>query len=163
MASFLKIYHHRNEISDKFFDLLAEAEVNREKEFLAALKIQSAFHRFIFRQIIAERNRNALIIQRHFRMYRAQMLLRCLFIEKEQKIRADYFNQMALKIQNAWKQYVISHDIEIGAKPRELCGSIKIRKVIKKRKTNHGISNDFNDDFHFEHFSFGSKLKRAPR
>lgn len=148
MTSFLKIYQQRNSIEDKYFKIIENTRKNCETEYKAALTIQAAFHHYLFRKHFAILNRNAILIQKTFRMHCARILFRCLCVEKEQALQAHYFNQMALKIQKAWKKYIANGHIQFqksDGENRTTVNKVKIRKVIKKRKK----KND--QRFAFEH------------
>lgn len=139
MASFISIYQQRNSIDDKFFKMLEDTKESRENEFKAALTIQSAFHRFIFKKYYAELNRKAVIIQKTFRMYCAKLFVKCLRVEQEQELQTIYFNRQAAKIQKVWRKFVADGRISIPKNDADGNNEknehkFKIRKVIKKRK-----------------------------
>lgn len=140
MAAFIKIYQERNSIDDKFLKMLDDTRKLREIEYNAALKIQSAFHRFIFKKYYTELNRKATIIQKTFRMYRAKILVKCLRIEQEQEMQMKYFNMEAIKIQKAWRKFISKGRISIpqsnDGENEKVKHIYKIRKVIKKKKKN---------------------------
>lgn len=135
MTSFLEIYEQRNSIEDKFFKMVEDTRESREIEYKAALTIQAAFHRFIFRKYFAELNKQAIIIQKTFRMYRARILVKCLRVEQEQALQERYFNREALKIQKAWRKFVADGKVSIPKSSTSYVQhKVKIRKVIKRRK-----------------------------
>lgn len=136
MAAFINIYLQRDSFEDKFFKMLDDTRESRKIEYKAALTIQAAFHRFVFRKYYADLNQKATLIQKTFRMYRARILFKCLCVEQEQVQQEKYFNQMALIIQRAWRKYIADAHIVIpksDGKPK-VEHKVKIRKVIKKKR-----------------------------
>ena len=105
MASFAEFYRQRNTLTDKYFEKIEEAQKNRKKEFMAAIRIQLTWKSYQLKRKLANRNEKAIIIQRNFRMHQAQVLVQCLRVEKARNERILYFNQQAQKIQRVWRGY----------------------------------------------------------
>jgi len=105
MTSYASIYRERNKIVDMFFHEVEEAQLNRQKEFDAAVLLQSVWRRHIVLRQMTILHYNANLIQNIWRRYRAQIEYRCRKVEKETKDRIAFFNQMARIIQKTWRGY----------------------------------------------------------
>ncbi|OHS96859.1 IQ calmodulin-binding motif family protein [Tritrichomonas foetus] len=105
MSAFAEFYRQRNSLADKYFAMIDEAQKHREKEFMAAIRIQMTWKQYQLRKKLSHRNKMATIIQRTFRKHQAQILVQCLRVEKARKERIEYFNRQATQIQRCWRGY----------------------------------------------------------
>ena len=78
MSAFAEFYRQRNTLTDKYFEKIDEAQKNRKKEFMAAIRIQLTWKSYQLKRKRAMRNEKAIIIQRNFRRHQAQVLVQCL-------------------------------------------------------------------------------------
>lgn len=105
MTSYAEIYRNKESIIDKFYEMVAEAEENRQKEYKAAVKIQSVVRMYNQKLNLKKMNEAALKIQRNWRMHFAKTAVMILRVEKAQYERTEFFNEMARKIQRTWRGY----------------------------------------------------------
>jgi len=94
------------------FDIIAEiykrqqeAELFREKEFRAAVKIQSWWRGVRLRSYLTFLHKQATIIQATYRGYTARLQYSDLVDEEVNKMKNKYYGEMATKIQARWRGY----------------------------------------------------------
>jgi hypothetical protein len=105
MAGFAQLYQGHYALPDRYFALVSDAQLNRVREFRAAIRIQLVwrYYRALCRR--AREDRMATVIQKRWRKYRARTLVQCLRVEKARESRIAYFTKMATEIQRCWRGY----------------------------------------------------------
>lgn len=107
MATFVRLMESRGKVVDQLFEKKRDAEDQRNKEFLAALKIQCWFRGTKVRAYLRFLHYCATTIQRHFRGHKGREIYRRIVQEKVTKMRIDFFNKQATLIQKLWRGYYI--------------------------------------------------------
>ncbi|XP_050466360.1 spermatogenesis-associated protein 17-like isoform X1 [Cataglyphis hispanica] len=107
MASLLKFVINPVELQDMIKIKHDLAESSRRLHFIAARKIQAWIRGIITRNHLRRLHENAIIIQRHWRGYRARMFTNQYLIQHVQQMWQDYYTSMATRIQAVWRGYWI--------------------------------------------------------
>eukprot|EP00735_Rhodelphis_limneticus_P007211 TRINITY_DN19717_c0_g1::TRINITY_DN19717_c0_g1_i1::g.3229::m.3229 TRINITY_DN19717_c0_g1::TRINITY_DN19717_c0_g1_i1::g.3229 ORF type:complete len:235 (-),score=13.80,sp/Q96L03/SPT17_HUMAN/33.66/7e-25,IQ/PF00612.22/0.015,IQ/PF00612.22/0.038,IQ/PF00612.22/0.18,IQ/PF00612.22/5.7e+03,OmpH/PF03938.9/0.033,OmpH/PF03938.9/2.7e+03,Claudin_3/PF06653.6/0.17,Atrophin-1/PF03154.10/0.23,Saw1/PF11561.3/1.4,PseudoU_synth_2/PF00849.17/5.2e+03,PseudoU_synth_2/PF00849.17/0.59 TRINITY_DN19717_c0_g1_i1:362-1066(-) len=105
MATFLKLWARRNELVDKYFDANKAAEVNREKEEKAALKLQSTYRMFSVRLRISVMKNAAIRIQSIFRAYHGRIRFQQRMMSHQAEVQLMYFNKCCTLVQKIFRGY----------------------------------------------------------
>lgn len=134
MSAFADFYRQRNTLTDKYFAVIEEAQQNREKEFMAAIRIRLAWKSYQLKRKRAKRNQMATIIQRTFRKHQAQVLVQCLRVEKAREERIAFFNREAMKIQRLWRGFDSRRHIFDYHKQQEYLQKVKEANEQMKRE-----------------------------
>lgn len=115
MAAFVALLRNKDSIEDKFYAAVRAAQDERQREYDAAVLIQSVWRRELVLQESSRLSKNATKIQSIVRRFQAQMQFRCLLTETRHEKRVKRFNDMATLIQKTWRGYysrrtVFDHD-----------------------------------------------------
>ncbi|KAL6445370.1 hypothetical protein ACFW04_002285 [Cataglyphis niger] len=105
MASLLKFVINPVELQDMIKIKHDLAESTRRLHFIAARKIQAWIRGIITRNHLRRLHENAIILQRHWRGYRARMFANQYLIQHVQQMWQDYYTSMATRIQAVWRGY----------------------------------------------------------
>ena len=108
MASFQKqLENDRDEVIEKYYDMMNQAENNRENERKAAISIQTNFRMYLiltwFKTILrAVRN-----IQRIWKGHKIRILFLRLMKEEKARMQLEFFCSMAVIIQKIFRGYYV--------------------------------------------------------
>jgi myosin heavy subunit len=105
MAAFAEIYRQRSSITDKYFQVIEQAQANRGREYRAAVLIRETWRSYRERKQREDENEKAILIQKMYRKHQARILVQCMRVEKARADRIAYFNLMATKIQKVWRGF----------------------------------------------------------
>ena len=105
MATFGRIFKKRKNIIQEFYQLVDDAEVNREIEEKAAIKIQKMWRGTFARKQLGYYNEKAVIIQKTWRMYQSKFLVKVMREQKTTNERKEYYDKKATIIQRTWRGY----------------------------------------------------------
>lgn len=94
---FIKEYFCRNSL----------AEESRQKETLAAIKIQSWFRACKVRAYISHLHKKAIIIQKIWRAFRARSTFRQMVKAAYFIMKMNFYEEMAIRIQRRWRGYFV--------------------------------------------------------
>ncbi|XP_059143790.1 spermatogenesis-associated protein 17-like [Physella acuta] len=170
MAAMIRLAGEINTLIAGVYDKKNVAEVVRQKEYAAAVKIQSWFRGSRVRFYLKHLNHSATIIQKTWRGYLGRKFCRILVKNTLFIIKLNYYNGMACKIQRTWRgyyarKYVFNYfsrkrylealqvknelirseladfaEQQLAARKREEEKSAKQRKAYEARKQHHLVS-----------------------
>ena len=81
------------------------AEENREREWNAAVTIQSAWRGYLERKHLGHLHSSAVVIQRAFRGLMGRKAFRMMVKQELKDLRTQHYNQMATRIQSRWRGF----------------------------------------------------------
>ncbi|XP_065827999.1 spermatogenesis-associated protein 17-like [Oscarella lobularis] len=105
MAAYIRLWETKNDVLDEYFARQREAEINRFREFDAAVKIQSSFRGWKVRRRMRFLHNAATTIQSAVRGYFAFKSFQELVKRRVFEMRMNFYNRMATLIQSVWRGY----------------------------------------------------------
>ncbi|XP_011403289.1 PREDICTED: spermatogenesis-associated protein 17-like [Amphimedon queenslandica] len=105
MAAFLELWNKRQQLVEAVCEACREAEDWREKEYNAAIKIQSWFRGCRVRAYLRYLNECAVIIQKTYRGHYGRRQYREYLKEYYDELQHQFYSHMATIIQSAWRGY----------------------------------------------------------
>ncbi|XP_060077535.1 spermatogenesis-associated protein 17-like [Ylistrum balloti] len=105
MAAMVRLHRQTDQIVEESYRRKNEAENQREKEFVAALKIQAWFRGSRTRAYMTHLNNSANTIQKRWRGYLGRRYFRILVKNSVLIMKLNHYNEKATKIQKMWRGY----------------------------------------------------------
>ncbi|KAH9515105.1 spermatogenesis-associated protein 17 [Bulinus truncatus] len=105
MAAMVRLACEINTLISEVYDKKNEAERCRQKEYTAAVKIQSWFRGTRVRAYLKHLNKCATTIQKHWRGFLSRKLCRGLIKKSLFVMKLNHYDLMATKIQRTWRGY----------------------------------------------------------
>ncbi|KAI8893699.1 hypothetical protein BC833DRAFT_607514 [Globomyces pollinis-pini] len=118
---------YRNEILEEYYNLIHEAEINREREHNAAILIQKIWRGKRIRMALKCLIFTTITIQRYFRGFLGRQKFRNSLIEKLRQERMSFFDYNACLIQKFWRGYYSRKVIFDFYRRREYIASIILK------------------------------------
>ncbi|KAM7436053.1 spermatogenesis-associated protein 17 [Porites harrisoni] len=147
MATFITLMESRRNVVDQLFQKQRDAEDQRQKEFQAALKIQSWFRGTKVRAYFKFLHHCATTIQRHFRGHKGREIHRHLVQEKLTNMRVDFYNKHATIIQKFWRGfYVRKYIYNYHSRKRYLQGIVAKNEIVRKELEEFAIKSEKEKD-----------------
>ncbi|KAK2159398.1 hypothetical protein LSH36_154g12007 [Paralvinella palmiformis] len=166
MATMIKLIAQKDEFVNQTYELRNEAEVAREREFQATVRVQAWFRGQRTRAYIKYLNECATEIQRRWRAFLGRRHFREVVKQQVFIMKLNHYNAMATKIQKTWRGFftrkyifnyysrkryleglkikneLIRSELEDYAEQQEMMTQIKREKMQKQRldeftKKNH--------------------------
>ncbi|KAG1972599.1 spermatogenesis-associated protein 17 [Pimephales promelas] len=107
MARLVKLYSQVDNVKKQYFIRNRIAEENRQKENEAAVRIQCWFRGCQVRAYLSHLHKNATLIQKIWRGFTARVLFRKRVKTAYFIMKMNFFNKMAVKIQQRWRGYYV--------------------------------------------------------
>ncbi|XP_014673746.1 PREDICTED: spermatogenesis-associated protein 17-like [Priapulus caudatus] len=105
MATYIQLLSRCDEIIAAIYTRSNEAQIQREKEYRAAVKVQSWFRGLRVRAYLRYLNDSAVHIQKIWRGYVGRKMYRQHLAHLVANMKQEYYNSMAFKIQKIWRGY----------------------------------------------------------
>eukprot|EP01136_Pigoraptor_vietnamica_P006145 Opistho-1_new@38711 len=105
MAAFIQLWNSRNMIVEDYYRTLSEADAAREREYHAAVRIQSAWRGFHVRRHLKFLAERAIVIQRYYRGLVGRRLFTVVVLERRRQRRMAFYHCMATLIQKTWRGF----------------------------------------------------------
>ncbi|XP_036397431.1 spermatogenesis-associated protein 17 [Megalops cyprinoides] len=107
MARIVRLQSKIGQLKEEFFRRNRIAEEFREKETFAAIRIQSWIRGCQVRAYLRHLHRNATVIQKIWRGFRARVHFRQMLKTAYFMMKMNFYNEMAVRIQRRWRGYYV--------------------------------------------------------
>ncbi|KAF5888889.1 spermatogenesis-associated protein 17-like, partial [Clarias magur] len=107
MAAVVKLCDQLALVKEQYYRRNREAEENREREHAAAVRIQSWVRGCQVRVYLSFLHRNAIVIQKTWRAFRARQYFRQRVKTAYFLMKMNFYNETAVKIQKRWRGYYV--------------------------------------------------------
>lgn len=132
--TFIEHWEERGAVVEDVFAAAREAELNRQREYDAALHIQAVMRGVRLRQFIKYLHMCAIRIQMAWRGYLGRLEYHRKLANKVEQRQLNYFHSMATKIKKVWKgHYVRSHVYDYYAMKKYLGALEKKNEIVRQR------------------------------